>query len=155
MEITKVKKDAFAVIGKEGSTREGDGWIARLWEEANTHFHEVSGLAKLEQDGTMAGVWGAMSDFSRSFQPWENGFTEGLYLAGIEVELDTEAPEGWKKWVMPASEYMVVKVESETTFPDMIAYMEKHQIELVGAVYDYNCPRENGQAYMYFPIQRL
>ncbi len=37
-------------------------------------------------NGGMAGIWGAMSDFSRTFRPWEEGFSKGLYLAGVECE---------------------------------------------------------------------
>ena len=31
-------KDYFTVIGKEGSTRDGEGFIPKLWAESNTHF---------------------------------------------------------------------------------------------------------------------
>lgn len=37
---------------------------------------------KKDDNGNICGIWGVMSDFSRSFQPWENGFAKGLYLAG-------------------------------------------------------------------------
>ena len=155
MDITKVIKPAFAVIGKEGSSKDGDGFYKKLWEEANAHFGEVEALAKRDEDGCFSGFWGAMSDFSRSFQPWEQGFTQGLYLAGVEADMDADAPQGWTKWVLPASEYLVVKQEGLGTFADMIQYMKDHDFTLAGAVYDYNCPRENGQGYMYFPIRRL
>ena len=46
MKIEKVSKDSFVVIGKEGSTRDGDGFIQRLWQDANTHFDEIADLAK-------------------------------------------------------------------------------------------------------------
>ena len=38
MKIEEVYKDSFVVIGKEGSTQDGDGFIQRLWQEANSHF---------------------------------------------------------------------------------------------------------------------
>lgn len=38
MKIEKCKKEAFTVIGKEGSTNDGEGFIERLWREANSHF---------------------------------------------------------------------------------------------------------------------
>ncbi|MDE7299534.1 MAG: AraC family transcriptional regulator, partial [Lachnospiraceae bacterium] len=75
MEIKRCIKEAFAVIGKEGSTNEGEGFIQRLWEDANGHFDEVAGVAKKDDGGRLSGIWGAMSDFSRSFLPWEEGFT--------------------------------------------------------------------------------
>lgn len=46
MKIEKREKEAFAVIGKEGSTSDGKDFIQKLWEEANAHFEEISHLAK-------------------------------------------------------------------------------------------------------------
>ena len=43
-----------------------------------------------------------MSDLSRSFLPWEDGFTRGLYLAGVQVPPEALPPEGWVKWTLPA-----------------------------------------------------
>lgn len=68
MEINKCIKESFVVIGKEGSTNEGDGFIQKLWEDANSHFREVEDLAKKDDKGNI-GVWGAMSDFSHTFLP--------------------------------------------------------------------------------------
>ena len=42
MKVERCMKQAFAIIGKESSTQEGDGFIQRLWKEANSHFHEVA-----------------------------------------------------------------------------------------------------------------
>ena len=77
----KVIKEEFVVIGKEGSTLDGEGFIQKLWNDANSHFSEVAHLAKKDANGRIVGVWGAMSDFSYSFSPWEDGFRKGLYLA--------------------------------------------------------------------------
>lgn len=82
MKLTKCSKESFVVIGKEGSTNDGEGFIQKLWENANSHFHEVEHLAKRNETGGIAGIWGAMSDFSHSFLPWEDGFSKGVYLAG-------------------------------------------------------------------------
>lgn len=82
--MVKAIKEAFVVIGKEGSTSEGEEFIQKLWKDANSHFSEVAHLAKKDANGKLVGIWGAMSDFSRSFQPWEDGFSKGLYLAGVE-----------------------------------------------------------------------
>lgn len=46
MNISKCIKESFVVIGKEGSTNIGNGFIQNLWEDANSHFHEVEQLAK-------------------------------------------------------------------------------------------------------------
>ena len=105
MELEKCKKDSFVVIGKEGSSLDGEGFIQKLWNDANSHFGEIQHLAKKDADGNISGIWGVMSDFSRSFHPWED-FNKGLYLAGVECNEDAEAPGGWTKWIVPAYEYI-------------------------------------------------
>ena len=152
MKIEKCRKAAFAVMGKEGSTKEGEGFIQRLWADANSHFEQISPFAKRDADGKPVGIWGAMTDFSRSFKPWDD-FNRGLYLAGAECRDDAEAPEGWVKWVLPAYDYLVVECEGNNTFSDMWQYMKENSIPLAGAVYDYSCP-QTGKDYMFFPIRR-
>ena len=105
----KVIKERFAVFGKEGSTSDGEGFIQKLWDDANGHFSEVAHLAKKDADGKLVGIWGAMSDVSRSFKPWEDGFSKGLYLAGVECVDHAEAPDGRTKWIIPGYEYIVVE----------------------------------------------
>ena len=102
MEINRCVKESFSVIGKEGSTMDGSGFIQRLWEDANSHFQEIEYLAKRDGNGAICGIWGAMSDLSHSFKPWEDNFTKGLYLAGVEAKDGEEAPEGWTVWRIPA-----------------------------------------------------
>ena len=41
VEINRCVKESFSVIGKEGSTMDGSGFIQRLWEDANSHFQEI------------------------------------------------------------------------------------------------------------------
>ena len=82
--MVKVIKEKFVVIGKEGSTSDGDGFIQKLWYDADSHFSEIAHLAKRDANGSIVGIWGAMSDISHSFKPWEDGFRKGLYLAGVE-----------------------------------------------------------------------
>lgn len=153
MKINKCIKESFVVIGKEGSTSDGDFSIQKLWEDANLHFEEVSNLAKKDENGNVVGIWGAMSDFSRCFHPWED-FARGLYLAGVECADDAEAPDGWTKWVIPGYEYIYVERETDDTFPKTIEYMKDNGIPLVGAVHDFTCPR-TGKNYMYFPVRKL
>lgn len=69
--MVKVIKEKFVVIGKEGSTLDGEGFIQKLWDDANSHFSEVAHLAKKDANGGIVGIWGAMSDISRSFKPWK------------------------------------------------------------------------------------
>ncbi|WP_066495764.1 GyrI-like domain-containing protein [Abyssisolibacter fermentans] len=154
MEVNKCIKKSFSIIGKEGSTNDGNAFIKNLWKDANSHFNEVEELAKKDDSGNILGIWGAMSDFSRSFNPWENGFSEGLYLAGVEVTDEAEPPLGWVKWTIPSYEYIYVQCDGLDTFPKMIEYLKKNNIQLVGAVHDFTCP-EDGQGYMFFPIRRL
>lgn len=154
MKISKCIKESFAVIGKEGSTSDGNGFVQRLWADANAHFAEVAPLAKKDENGKPVGIWGAMSDCSRSFQPWKDGFRKGLYLAGVECVDGADAPEGWTKWVIPGFEYLYVECDRETVFPEMITYLRENGIPLAGAVHDFTCP-QTGKNYMFFPIRRL
>ncbi len=148
-----VVRGSFAVIGKEGSTAEGDGFIRRLWEEANAHFEEIAPLAKRDENGVLAGIWGAMSDLTRSFRPWED-FRVGLYLAGAECPEDAEAPEGWVKWVVPAYEYLRVENEGNDTFAETLKLLKERNLSLAGAVHEFTCPL-TGKDYLFFPIRRI
>lgn len=154
IQLKQCIKESFTVIGKEGSTEDGDGFIQDLWMDANEHFNEIQDLVKRDEKGNFAGFWGAMSDLSRSFQPWEENFTKGLYLAGAECVDDAEAPRGWTKWVIPGYEYLYTVVDRTDTFPQAIDYLREHGISLAGAVHDYTCP-EDGKNYMFFPVRRL
>ena len=154
MKIERCEMSSFAVVGKEGSTNDGEGFIARLWEDANGHFGEVAHLAAKDEQGNLLGIWGAMSDMSRSFKPWEDGFAKGLYLAGVQCEMNSEAPDGWTKWVIPAYEYLYAECDAPDTFPRVLRYMEEKGISLAGAVHDFTCP-ETGKSFMFFPIRKL
>jgi len=151
--MDKIIKRAFVVIGKEGSTLDGEGFIQKLWDDANGHFDEVAHLAKRDENGNLVGIWGAMSDLSHSFQPWEDGFSKGLYLAGVECVDNAEAPDGWTKWMIPGYEYLVVE-NHDVAFRDTIRQMQKEEIALVGAVHDYTDPA-TGKGYLYFPIRKV
>lgn len=153
MVVEKCIKESFAVIGKEGSTLDGDGFIQRLWADANSHFEEVRHLAKKDANGNILGMWGAMSDFSHSFNPWED-FSKGLYLAGVECYDSAEAPGGWTKWTVPGYEYICVECEDGDTFSRAITYLKDRAIPLVGAVHDFTFP-QTGKNYMLFPIRKL
>ena len=61
----KVIKEKFVVIGKEGSTLDGEGFIQKLWNDANSHFSEVAHLAKKDANGSIVGIWGAMSGWTK------------------------------------------------------------------------------------------
>ena len=154
MEIQRCVMGSFTVIGKLGSTGDGEGFIGRLWAEAERHFAEVEGLAK-RHDGELAGTWGLMSDFSGQFLPWEDGLSQGLYLAGVEAEDGSEAPENWTKWVVPAFEYIYLPVDGEYSeaLNAGLRYLKEEQLELAGAIQEFNCPVEH-KMYLFFPIGR-
>lgn len=154
MKIAHCVIPSFAVIGKEGSTDDGEDFIARLWKDANAHFEEVAHLAAKNEKGELLGIWGAMSDMSRSFQPWEDGFSRGVYLAGVQCSLENEAPQGWTKWVIPTYEYLYAECEEPDLFLKMIQYIQDNGFGLAGAVHDFTCP-QTGKNFMLFPIHRL
>ncbi len=77
--------------------RNHKGWRGihqRLWEDANSYFYEIEELAKKDERGNLAGIWGTMSDLSHTFQPWEEDFSKGCYLAGVECVDGAEASAG-------------------------------------------------------------
>lgn len=152
--MNEYRKHSFCVIGKEGSTAQGNGFIQKLWKDANENFAEVEALAVKDENGSAAGVWGAMTDEARRFMPWEDNFSRGLYLAGVECEWDAQAPEGWQKWQIPGFEYLQVENNGETVFSDTLAYMQQNNMPLVGAVQELTVPAE-GKHYLLFPIRRL
>ena len=152
--MERIIKPAFAVIGMEGSTADGPGFIPALWEKANSRFPEVAALAKTNEAGSLCGVWGVMSDLSRSFRPWEEDFTRGLYLAGVEVRDDAQPPEGWVRWDIPGFEYIRVERDNQFCFSRGLAYLREAGLSLVGAVHDFTDPAM-GTGYMLFPIRKL
>lgn len=154
MFIERIIKESFIVIGKEDSTYAGSDFIKRIWEDASIHFNEISHLVKKDANGELVGIWGAMSDMSRTFKPWEDDFNTGLYLAGIECIDEAEAPEGWTKWIVPGYEYLRIECTKENIFNDTIEYMKQENIPLVGAVHEFTCPKTK-KNYMYFPIRKI
>lgn len=148
---TKITVHAFSVIGKPGLVEKGSDTVKKLWAEANAHFAEVAPLAKKNADGQFAGFWGAMSRADMSFLPWEDDFSRGLYMAGVEVPEDVIAPKGWKKWIVPGFDALKVKVESPDTFREMLDRMKENGVELVAAVQDFTDPA-TGENYMLFPV---
>lgn len=154
MDIRTRVKESFSVIGREGSAQDGEGFVPALWAEAEARFSEVADLAKKDENGALVGVWGLMSDLSRSFLPWEDKFTKGLYLVGVEVADDALAPEGWKKWTVPGYEYACVANEGLDAFARVMEHFVENGIALAGAVHDFHDPKD-GRAYLYFPVRRL
>lgn len=154
MKFTVISKEKFCIIGKEGSTNMGEGFIHLLWNATNSHLREVQGLAKKDIDGNFVGCWGAMSNFSMDYKPWEDHYTKGMYLAGIECPDNALAPYGWTKWVVPGFQFLKVECEDKNTYSNGLQYLSKHGLKLQGAV-QYYIDTHNGKSYMCFPIKRL
>ena len=79
-------KDAFLVplTADCKTVTDEDGNV--VYEEKKDANGNTVMEQKKDENGDLAGIWGAMSDFSLSFRPWEEGFSKGLYLAGVECE---------------------------------------------------------------------
>lgn len=154
MELTYRAKEPFLVIGREGSTEQGPGFIQRLWAEANERFPEVEALAKRDENGAPAGFWGAMSDFGRNYLPWEDGFSKGLYLAGVEALPGSLPPDGWTAWTIPGFVYACVENTAPDTFSLAVAEIERLGTPLAFAAHDFTCPK-TGKGYIFLPIRRL
>ena len=145
----------IAIIGKEGLCTKEKSIVQNLWQQANSNFSEIADLGMKNVDGSFVGFWGAMSDETMSFMPWTDGFSRGLYLAGIEVYEDTAVPDGWVKWVMPARKYLVTEVQPEN-YGEIFGYVINSLIpelgmKLAGAVCDFTEPA-TGQNKLFFPV---
>ena len=157
MEIVTCELAAFSVIGMEGEAERGHNPAPALWEKANARFGEVEVLALRDENGVPVGVWGAMSDLSRQFLPWEDSFSRGLYLAGVQVSDNAQAPEGWTKWTLPAFACLRVKAEGDyaAAFRAGLDELARRGLSLTGAVQECQRPAEGGQLYLFFPFKRL
>lgn len=156
MEVKFAKKSAFTVIGKLGSTMDGGNFIEKLWKDANIEFNEISKSVKRDNKGIVIGVWGVMSSMDKSFKPWEENYSKGLYLAGFEVVDNAVAPLNWTRIRVPEFNYAYVKVENNYSevFRYVIGeFLPNNKLSLAGAVQEYYCPEENMQLYLFFPIE--
>lgn len=157
MEIERIILDAFSVAGKETSTNDGEDSVQKAWKETNEHFNEIYKIAKKDSEGNVLHCWGLMSDFNRKLLPWADNFSKGLYLAGVEVEKDVEAPRGWTKWDVPKREYLRTKIENQNyqqTFQFMVnSYILDNGYEMIGAAFDYTDLKEK-EDYICFPIKK-
>lgn len=145
----------IAIIGKEGLCTKEKNAVQDLWQQANSNFSEIAELGMKNADGSYVGFWGAMSDEKRSFLPWTEDFSRGLYLAGLEVHEDTPVPAGWVKWVMPARKYLVTEVTpdsyGEIFRSVMNSLIPELGMKLAGAVCDFTEPA-TGQNKLFFPV---
>ena len=157
MKYELIHKGSFRVIGIEGSTKDGEGFIPKLYESLKSKSHEIAHLIKKNPDGSIEGTYGLMSDFSHSFKPWENNFSAGLYLAGYELKDDVkEIPEGWVVWTVKEQDYFLAKLEEgdeyKKVFWDFVFYRIPFELKhLDGAVFDFYSMKDKQQCLL-FPI---
>lgn len=159
MDIKIITKGSFDVIGKvgQGKSDRGYEWVPPLWGAANNDFEEIKTLAKLDQEGNMYGMWGAMSDINNDFKPWGE---EGKYLAGCEVVDDAHPPKNWTKWTIPAYKYITVTIKQDKygeVFNKILnTYFPQNDYNLVGAVHEYyKLDTASEEVTLYFPIEQL
>ena len=146
----------IAIIGKEGLCTKEKNVVNDLWHQANSNFSDIADLGMKNADGSFVGFWGAMSDETLSFMPWTDGFSRGLYLAGVEADEDTAVPDGWVKWIMPARKYLVTEVQLEN-YGEIFEYVINSLIpdlgmKLAGAACDFTEPA-TGQNKLFFPVE--
>ena len=58
------------------------------------HFVKYSIWQKKDEQGHIVGIWGAMSDFSYSFKPWEENYTKGGYTLREQNVMMTRCTRG-------------------------------------------------------------
>jgi predicted transcriptional regulator YdeE len=155
MKVEITTKPAFAVLGMKGSgpANKGPEWIKPLWDTARSRIEEIRELI-------IGGSWGLMSAIDEPFGRWKE---EGKYLAGWEVRLETQAPEGWTKWEVPETTFATIACTMRTYgevwqhFHDQ--FLPKHEeYEQGGAVHeffpsDFQDP-EKDTFYLYFTLKR-
>ncbi|MBR3494360.1 MAG: GyrI-like domain-containing protein [Clostridia bacterium] len=148
----------IAVIGKEGLCTAEHNVVRELWADAEAHFQEIAPLGQLNPDGLFAGFWGAMSDVSRSFLPWSDGFSRGLYLAGLQVNPAAVPPPGWQKWTLPARRWLVADVppgQYGEVFTEVLErVIPSKGLRLSGAVCDFTEPI-TGRNRLFFPVEEI
>lgn len=154
MNWTEKTLPSFSVIGMEGSTQDGnDTMVSTLWTHANEHFKEVVSLAKRDESGNTS-VWGLMTNFARTFAPWEENFSQGFYLAGVAVDDAAEPPAGWVKWTVPGWRYRCTPMTDETTFFSALQELQTQGYTLAGAVQECFDGTSGGVLLMY-PVERV
>jgi len=144
------KLPPFSVVGFEGSTKEGADIVGKLWDKAEKHVEDV--FPSLKKRMIFPIYWGLMSDFSRRLKPWENDYSEGLYLAGFELaDNKLIPPEGWVKWDVPAQTYLTLKMEEDyrSALIKGLALIQANGYVLSGAIFDHG---EEGTMWLYFPV---
>ena len=154
MKVEVITKPAFAVLGMEGSgpANRAPEWIRPLWEAARSRIEEI-------RDLIIGDCWGLMSAIDEPFGRWKE---EGKYLAGWEVRLETQAPEGWTMWQVPQTTFATAACTMRT-YGDAWQYfhdqfLQNEDYDQGGAVHEFYPPEfqdpEKDTFYLYFTIKR-
>ncbi len=149
-----VTKPPFAVLGKEGHgpAQQGPTWIMPLWDKAWKGLQEIQHLVN-------GPAWGLKSAVDEPFGHWQD---QGKYLAGWEVDPDTETPDGWTRWDVPETTFAVVGCTIRT-YRDAWDYVENEFLQLkgyeaAGAFHECYPPEfenpETDTFYLYFTIRK-
>lgn len=145
--VTLIHVDAFSIIGKERSRKDGKDFMSKVQEEILSHI-KGSGEEKKQR------FWGIMGDPSRSLKPLAKGHSKSLYLYGVEAKDGDKAPEGWVKREIPAHDYCVGEVgpnNYEKTYYSMLFYfIPVKGYKIIGDLLDLT--DEQGKSYLYFPV---
>lgn len=157
MNTSQVTLGPISVIGKEGLCTKEHNIVSALWADANAHFDEIAALGMKETNGSYVGFWGLMSDKGMNYHPWEDGFSTGLYLAGLEVDNSCTTPADWVKWTVPERCYLIVEIENglyQAAFRWGLEELTRRGLRLSGAVCDYTKPK-TGKNYLFFPYEAI
>ena len=109
---------AFCVIGQLYRGKNEHGEIPAMWDTLNARRGE---LQAIRGSGAAYGVCGNMEP---------DGVFE--YIAGVEVPVGAEAPEGMSRWEVPAQIYAVFPCTLQTIHQ---AYEQAYQVWLPGSGY--------------------
>ena len=146
-------KDSFSVIGKagQGPANNPHEWITPLWDDANSHYTEVSELA-VKGEGGAPSIWGVMNDVTGSNKRWDDD--SGMYMAGCETDANAVPPAGWTKWVVPAQTYIVVETTMDAAYGEAFAEVTNDpNISIIAAVHErYPQPGNPNIVELWFPI---
>jgi predicted transcriptional regulator YdeE len=158
LEVKIKNKLAFSVLGIEGcgDADKSPEWIKPLWDQARNRFEEIRNLVKLDQL-RMGESWGLMSATDKYLSGWKD---KGKYLAGWEVEPNTQPPKGWTIWNIPEQMFTVIACTMATygeAYNFIIQqFLPKEGYEQVGAMHEFY-PKEfqnieKDTLYLYIPI---
>jgi predicted transcriptional regulator YdeE len=151
MEIEVKTKPGFTVLGLVERGKEGPKFIPPLWEKYFSRWDDVKDIVKDKA------AYGVMANFDEETKEFD-------YLAGQQVEPDTQAPDELTSWDISEQTYAVIPCTVPTI---MEAYQFYHKEWLPNVEYEacQGVPEfelypeeyegiETGIMFMYFPIRK-